>query len=402
MSGIRRSTIYAYPWDVADASAADTIAAIGADSVTIAAAYHAVRAVAPRHSTRRVIDSDRSRLFSPWRGDVWRGQPLHPGRGADVTGVEDSFGAARDLLAERGVKVRAWIVMSHVDGLDAPLGLFRQNALGEISRHALCPSQPAVRAYGNRLIREVVETTGTDDVVLESVGPMGLHHAAMHDKVRMPLLSETMGAALSFCFCAGCCDCLRRHKIDAERFRTQLRRSILTGDEEQLTIQLEEPVVREHVRSVSATASVDAVGAAFESGARTITLHATAEDTSGGPAVGIGPRLLPAIARAAGTASLRFVTSGWDGAAAGARRLRALRAAAPDQEIGAYVTVLDASALGSSAEDLATGWGVLADAGAQELHVYHAGLAPPSVLRPLGRALHHIRSPSGSTTSTRK
>jgi hypothetical protein len=48
-----------YPWDVAgDAAAPDRIAGLDLTGVTLAAAYHAVRAVTPFHPGHRIVTKD--------------------------------------------------------------------------------------------------------------------------------------------------------------------------------------------------------------------------------------------------------------------------------------------------------------------------------------------------------
>lgn len=48
-----------YPWDVdGDPAAADRLAGLGLTGVTLAAAYHSVRAVAPLHPRHRIVVRD--------------------------------------------------------------------------------------------------------------------------------------------------------------------------------------------------------------------------------------------------------------------------------------------------------------------------------------------------------
>ncbi len=57
---------YAYPWDVAgDPRAAERLAALGLHEVTLAAVYHATRAVTPRHPHRRFVTAERTAAYVP-------------------------------------------------------------------------------------------------------------------------------------------------------------------------------------------------------------------------------------------------------------------------------------------------------------------------------------------------
>ena len=69
-----------YPWDVdGDPAAAGRIAGLGLTGVTLAAAYHAVRAVTPFHPGHRIVTRDAAAYYradpSRWRA----GPPGRPG-----------------------------------------------------------------------------------------------------------------------------------------------------------------------------------------------------------------------------------------------------------------------------------------------------------------------------------
>ena len=53
-----------YPWDIAgDPDCAERIADLGADRVTLAAAYHTVRALSPRHPSRKIVTATHSAVY---------------------------------------------------------------------------------------------------------------------------------------------------------------------------------------------------------------------------------------------------------------------------------------------------------------------------------------------------
>jgi hypothetical protein len=73
-----------YPWDVAgDPAAADRIAGLGLTGVTLAAAYHAVRAVTPFHPRHRIVTRDAAVYYradpANWRAARRRPARLRPG-----------------------------------------------------------------------------------------------------------------------------------------------------------------------------------------------------------------------------------------------------------------------------------------------------------------------------------
>src|SRR5258708_18702841 len=69
-----------YPWDVdGDPAAPDRIAGLGLAGVTLAAAYHAVRAVTPLHPRHRIVTRDAAVYY---RADPsrWRATGPRPAR----------------------------------------------------------------------------------------------------------------------------------------------------------------------------------------------------------------------------------------------------------------------------------------------------------------------------------
>ena len=69
-----------YPWDVdGDPAAADRIAGLGLTGVTLAAAYHAVRAVTPFHPAAPDRHQGRGGLL-PRRSVPLAGRPARPGQ----------------------------------------------------------------------------------------------------------------------------------------------------------------------------------------------------------------------------------------------------------------------------------------------------------------------------------
>src|ERR1700723_1517224 len=77
-----RTGAYLYPWDVdGDPAAADRIAGLGLTEVTLAAAYHAVRAVTPFHPEHRIVTRDAGVYYRPDPAR-WARLPLRPPAGA--------------------------------------------------------------------------------------------------------------------------------------------------------------------------------------------------------------------------------------------------------------------------------------------------------------------------------
>src|SRR5438067_4808960 len=172
---------YLYAWDVnGDPAAADLVAGLGLHHVTLAAVYHATRALTPRHPRHRVVVAEHSAAYSPLSTERWDGAALLPPP-APWTGGTDAFGTAVAALAAAGVPVHAWVVVNHVD-LPGNAEFSVVNAYGDRYPWALCPAQDAVQEYALGLAGDVVDLPGITGVELESLGWFGFDHLSAHDK----------------------------------------------------------------------------------------------------------------------------------------------------------------------------------------------------------------------------
>ena len=144
-------TGHAYPWDVlGDPSFVDR----SPPAVTLAAAYHSVRAATPLHPSRRIVDARHAALYRPIRDSVWT--DLRP-KAPDWMDEPDPFGTAAAILRAAGRRVTAWIVLTH----NTRLGTLRPdvtvvNCFGERYPYALCPAHAEVRDYAATLAAEAV------------------------------------------------------------------------------------------------------------------------------------------------------------------------------------------------------------------------------------------------------
>jgi hypothetical protein len=213
---------YLYPWDVVgDPAAAELVAGLGLDHVTLAAVYHSVRALTPRHPRHRVVVAEHTAAYYPLSTQRWEGAPLHPPRPA-WTGGTDSFGAAVGALRAAGVGVHAWAVINHVD-LPGHAEFAVTSAYGDRYPWTLCPAQDAVREYAVGLAGDLADLPGITGVELESFGWYGFDHLSAHDKVSGVRLTGAEQYLFSLCFCAGCDRAYRAGGIDPAELRMRVR-----------------------------------------------------------------------------------------------------------------------------------------------------------------------------------
>ncbi|SDT34282.1 hypothetical protein SAMN04489743_2504 [Pseudarthrobacter equi] len=385
---------YLYPWDVlGDPAAPAWLGTAGVDRVALAAAYHSVRAGTPRHPDRRVVDARTAALYVP-AGAAFADQALVPASAKGWTGTANSFAGAAAVVRGLGLPVDAWTVLTHSSaaGGNNP-DLCVRNAFGEVYRYALCPSQPQVRTYAAALVAQVLAEGQPDGLVLEAIGPLGFGHQNQHEKTEGAEYSPRVQALLSLCFCTACIAACEARGLPVQEYRSQVRSAVLLAEDHTETPETAPgaadflPLL--DIRWDAAAALLDECLAAIDASgaAPRISLHASPDPWSTGPFVATASlrrsKLWPLMDQ------VTAVVACWGESDQGVAAVRALKAAAPQARVGAYVLALPPKR--ADAGHLAAEWESLAEAGADELHVYHLGLASTRRLGAIGGAVTMLR-----------
>jgi hypothetical protein len=229
-SGTRIGTdgVFAYTWDlVGDDGAAARIADLGVHTVALQAAYHSVRAFTPFHPRHRVVHAQHAAAYFRLRPERWTGRLRPP---APSWGVpdDDPFGTAAAALTAAGLRVEAWIVLTHSSALaSANPDLAVRNAYGEAYAYALCPAHAEVREYALGLIRDVSEQyPDVAALALEACGWLGFDHGSHHEKTAGADLSPVGRSLLSVCLCAACAAALDARGLDVEKLADDIRAAV--------------------------------------------------------------------------------------------------------------------------------------------------------------------------------
>jgi hypothetical protein len=373
-----RAGAYLYPWDVdGDPAAADRLAGLGLAGVSLAAAYHAVRAVTPFHPEHRIVTRDAAVYY---RADParWSGAALRP----EVAGPAGSFERASEQLRAAGLGVTAWVVLMHNSQLTPTAdGLFAvRNAFGDRYPWALCMSSYAVREYAAGLAAEVAALDGVDGIELEACGWYGFEHGSAHDKTGD--VTGRAGSAgdwlLSLCFCGGCRAVYRVAGADPDKLIAQVRAAADGGP----ALPADAVDVLDSTRAAAARRLLREVTAAVREAApdKTVLLHTDPDPRATGSnpghdfaAVG-GPDGVDGVVLACGdrARAVSLVTTATTVLPAGASVVAVLQAVAG---LGGDPGTLPAQAAAVRA------------AGATELRFYHAGLATAGDLAAIRSAL---------------
>ncbi|MEV2247206.1 hypothetical protein [Streptomyces sp. NPDC049970] len=219
-----RTSAFLYPWDVVgDPEAADRLAGLGVEQVTLASAYHSTRALTPRHPERRIVTAEHAAVLYPPDAARWAGHALRPYAQSWVPG-DDPYAEAAEALAGAGLQVHSWVVLAHSSRLGAEHpDTSVVNAYGDRYPWAPCIARPAVRAYLVELAAEAAVRPGTSGTELESCGWYGFAHLHAHDKTTGVGLGDAAQYLMSLCFCADCRTGYGSVGLDPDELRTAVR-----------------------------------------------------------------------------------------------------------------------------------------------------------------------------------
>jgi hypothetical protein len=376
-TGPARVCAYLYPWDViGDPSLLGRLGAAGIGHVALAAAYHSVRAATPQHPEHRFVVAETAALYRPVRAAVWAGRRLQP-RPAPWTGQDDSFGQAVETLEAAGIGVSAWVVLTH----NSVLGRERRdlavrNCFGDSYEWALCPANEEVRDYAALLTAEAVRGLRLEGISLEACGQLGATHGSHHDKTAgaYPPIVEQL---LSVCCCGTCRSRWSMLGLDPDATVSALREAVATAQADDVAASTPEELLGAALAGKLLTARQLHTDALFEAVLEElrgegcslrVSLHAQREPW----ATGASPGLTPASSR-----RVDCVLVPVDPALEPRAEITAVRSAlAEGASLGVYLNLLGLGGADEAEHHAAR----LLPIDAEELHLYHFGLANRALL----------------------
>jgi hypothetical protein len=340
-----RLTGHAYPWDVLG-DPGFVARAEGLRTVALAAAYHTTRAATPLHPKHQLVNASYAALYRPVRADVWQGRRLRPLEPA-WTSTADSWGDAAAIVRSAGLRVSAWVVLTHNTRLGTEFpDVAVVNCFGDRYPYALCPSHEEVREYAALLAAEAAAEA--DEVSLEACGQLGLTHGSHHEKTENAW-TTTAQRWLSVCCCKECQKAWSSRGLDPVWVLSTLREAVRTSSEVPFADEL---LAVRH-------AATDLLRAEVLAGLEVpVILHAHPDPWVTGASPGLTPSTGPDVSA--------LVVPAWPTDSAPVVKA----AAATGRPVDAYVTVLQ------SEQGLIAHARAVVEAGATGLAIYHLGLAP--------------------------
>ncbi|MDX6748683.1 hypothetical protein SH611_02570 [Geminicoccaceae bacterium 1502E] len=213
-------SVYAYPWDIADegtAAFADRLRALGADTVTLAAAYHAGKFLRPHGRAGKVFfPHDGTLAFRHDQAAYGRLKPA-------ANRLLDTFDAFAALAAEAPDFRRvAWIVACHNTRLGTACpDVTVRNCFDDRYPYSLCPAQPDMQDFVVALCRDAARACTPAAIAVETPGWLPYEHGFHHEFAMMPLDDWTR-LLLGLCFCDACIEGAQEAGIDAQRLQRRL------------------------------------------------------------------------------------------------------------------------------------------------------------------------------------
>ncbi|MGW0789194.1 hypothetical protein ACWD04_13275 [Streptomyces sp. NPDC002911] len=391
-----KASAFLYPWDVVgDPDAAARLAGLGVQQVTLASAYHSTRALTPRHPGRRIVTAEHAAVLYPPDATRWAGRALRPQTQSWVA-AEDPYAEAAEALAGVGLQVHSWVVLAHNSRMGAEHPETSVvNAYGDRYPWAPCIAQPAVQAYLVDLAAEAAVRPGAAGADLESLGWYGFAHLHAHDKISGVTLGDAAQYLMSLCFCADCEAGYASVGLDAEELRAAVRRALepvwagsgsgergWAGVEELVGAGLADASLRwrGQVARGLQEAAVAAVRAAAQGQDFQVLLHADPASYRTGANVGVDAAHILSTAD-----GVVLPCTGGDAA----REAVLGPFAGLSGVLAANFNVV--SGMGGSPGTLERDVAHAASLGANELRLYHAGLASGPDLSAVAGALRSVR-----------
>ncbi|TXS47135.1 hypothetical protein [Streptomyces sp. OR43] len=389
-----KTSAFLYPWDVVgDPDAAARVRDLGVQQVTLAAAYHSTRALTPRHPSRRIVTAEYAAVLYPPDAERWAGRALRPFTQSWVDS-DDAYAEAAEALTGAGLDVHSWVVLAHSSRLGAEHPETSVvNAYGDRYPWAPCIAQPAVRAYLVDLAAEAAVRDGARGTELESCGWYGFAHLHAHDKVGGVGLGDAAQYLMSLCFCPDCRAGYEGQGLDAEELGRAVRgalepvwagsgtpeagwggvEKLLGADQAGAALRHRTEVARGLQESV-----VAAVRAAAAPGFQ-VLLHADPAPYRSGANVGVDPGHILSVAD-----GVVLPCTGGDAAREAVLGPFAGRGGV----LAANLTVV--RGMGGSPGTLERDAAHAASLGANQLRLYHAGLASGPDLEAVAEALSRL------------
>ena len=220
------TSMWAYTWDLCHTSADDTIGRlkneVGLQAVSVATSYHTYEMLcAHRKGPKFVLAPESSVYFHPHM-DSYADTPIKPHMSPTVR-ENDPLREIGDACLKHDLTLASWTVCLHNSYLATQYPDHAQvNAFGDVMRHVLCASSPAVQGYMIALALDLTTNYPVKIMELESLNFQGHMQGHYHEKVGIPP-GPVESCLFSLCFCDHCKKRTKAHGLDFDHLRRTIQ-----------------------------------------------------------------------------------------------------------------------------------------------------------------------------------
>lgn len=219
------ASMWIYLWDIADEDyepVFNTLRDHGLTSLSVAAAYHAGKFLAPHNPKKKVVFlEDGALYFKPSKKKFGTVEPITSRLVSEGHSIQSLIPRAR----KAGLGVRAWVVCCHNTPLaKAYPSLACRNAFGDTIYHNLCPSNDAVREYVRGVVTDLAHL-GAERIELEALQFQGHSHGFHHEREGIEL-SAASKFLMGLCFCPSCAERAKQAGAPFDEMREYTKKTL--------------------------------------------------------------------------------------------------------------------------------------------------------------------------------
>jgi hypothetical protein len=220
-----RLGFFTYPWDLLDEGLEEAVAGMAGcyhcTAIALNANYHHARLLRPRASGPKTLQLPGAvAAFRP-QASFYPDERLMPVPHPELAG-SGVLARAREACARQGLDLGLWTVLLHNSTLgERNEHLCVTNCFGDRYTYCPCPSQDAVQAYAEGLVRDLCVQFEPDRLILEAVGYLSLRHW-VHHELFFAAWDDALELLFSLCFCPACQQRAGAAGIDAGHLRQRV------------------------------------------------------------------------------------------------------------------------------------------------------------------------------------
>lgn len=224
------ATMWTYPWDLRD-EGYDAVLhklreEVKLDAINLASAYHTFDMLRPHLPANNTLEVSQSAIYFEPQESLYGAIKPHV---SPLMQNENWWGEAAKAAASAGINLNSWTVFFHNSYLaQSHPECAEVRCTGDISKSALCPANPDVRAFAIALSRDLVLNYGISLLECESLAYSGWGHLHYHAKHGIDL-----GAGgrylFSLCFCDSCKKRAMEANIDIAQLQSTVTAKIRTA-----------------------------------------------------------------------------------------------------------------------------------------------------------------------------